>query len=88
MVKLHLIFALAFLTHFAHCEEWIKWSTNKTSVPKDSVLVASDIAGSYYVIRAESDGEVSPGKFSPELQQAFISNDGQTVGNLKEFEVK
>lgn len=77
-----------FLTQSIQCEEWIKWSSNRTSVPKNSVLVSNDIQGSYYVIRIENDGVISPGSFSPELQQVFVSDESKIDGHLKEFEVK
>lgn len=89
MPRIFFVVSCAILFSFVHCEEWINWSTNRTSVPKDSVLVSNDIEGSYYVIRVTKNGETSPGKFSPELQQAFISTDDPNVKNVvTEFEVK
>jgi hypothetical protein len=54
------------------------------------VLVSNDIQGTYYVIRVLKDGEILSGKFSPELQQVFVSQEGlkDADGNVKEFEVK
>lgn len=87
MSKIFLLLTFSLLFCSIQCEEWITWSANRTSVPKNSVIVSNDIQGSYYVIRVSKDGETSPGKFSPELQQAFISQDDQSVGSVTEFEV-
>lgn len=85
MLKL-LVFA--FLISSMNCEEWIRWSVNKTSEPKDSVLVASDIQGSYYVIRVVDNEDTFIGKFSPEHQQLFISQENESSKNVTSFEVK
>lgn len=66
---------------------WRSWSASSGSVPGGSVLGGYDNGRPYYVIRADHDNGVLPGKYSPDLRQAFISFGGHEVGKAS-FQVK
>ena len=68
-----------FLVSLGECGSWRSWSASSGNVPGDSVLAGYDKGRPYYVIRAYHGSGVLPGKYSPDLRQAYVSFGGHEV---------
>jgi hypothetical protein len=57
---------------------WIEWSLNNSGVPQDAVCAGHDIDRSeLYVIRAQHEHDLIPGKYSPHRRSAYIPYGGK-----------
>lgn len=73
--------------NIAYSINWVPWSDDYEGIPTNAVIGGKNSHGQYlFVIRANTDHGVLPGKYNAEDRQAYIPYGGRE-SNVYNFEV-
>ena len=80
------ILAIFLLITSCNCMQWSAWSVENPDVPSNAVSAGTENDQKIYVIRARHADGLYPGKFMPDLKQAFVTYNRKDIPT-KKFEV-
>lgn len=80
------ILSIFLLIASCNCMKWSAWSVDKLDIPNNAVLAGTENDEKIYVIRARHADGLYPGKFMPDLKQAFVTYNRKDIPT-KKFEV-
>lgn len=83
---LAIIFLAVTLTALTEAQEWIPWSVPQGVPPFQAPRGRENNYNPLYVIRAEYEGDLIPGKFSVEYKKGYVTYNGKEI-IIQHFEV-